>query len=140
MISEQYVLDAVAKNKITTSQGLLQRAFAVWFDAFVYNQIWEDPRVDLRALDIRPDSRILCISSGGCNVLNYLIENPESITAVDLNRYHIYLLRLTLAALRYPLTMTFLSSLERESPQTIIRNTESTFGKVLIRTPSNFGR
>lgn len=47
------------------------------------------------------NSRILTISSGGCNALNYLIENPESVTAVDLNRHHIYLLNLKTTALKY---------------------------------------
>jgi S-adenosylmethionine-diacylglycerol 3-amino-3-carboxypropyl transferase len=74
--------------------------FAVWFDAFVYNQIWEDPRVDLQALHIDSDSRILTISSGGCNALNYLLANPASVTAVDLNRHHIFLLNLKLAAVK----------------------------------------
>ncbi|MEK7857234.1 MAG: BtaA family protein [Acidobacteriota bacterium] len=74
--------------------------FAVWFDAFVYNQIWEDPRVDLQALKLDGNSRVLTISSGGCNALNYLLESPESVMAVDLNRHHIYLLNLKLVALK----------------------------------------
>lgn len=90
---------AVRSEKLTTKQGLLQKLFAVWFDAFVYNQIWEDPRVDLQALQLDETSRVLTISSGGCNALNYLLEGPQSVTAVDLNRYHIYLLNLKLAAL-----------------------------------------
>lgn len=100
MNSEQNVLEAVRTERAVSRQGVLQKLFAVWFDAFVYNQIWEDPRVDLEALKLDKNSRVLTISSGGCNVLNYLIEDPESITAVDLNRYHIYLLRLKLAALK----------------------------------------
>src|SRR5262245_2014968 len=100
MTSSQLVLHAVAADRVTTMSGLLQRLFARWFDAFVYNQIWEDPRVDIEALAIDKDSRILTISSGGCNVLNYLVEGPSTITAVDLNSNHIYLLRLKLAALR----------------------------------------
>lgn len=100
MATEQNVLRAVSTEVVSSKQGVLQRLFAFWFDAFVYNQIWEDPRVDLQALELDGDSRILTISSGGCNVLNYLVERPESVTAVDLNRYHIYLLRLKLAALR----------------------------------------
>jgi S-adenosylmethionine-diacylglycerol 3-amino-3-carboxypropyl transferase len=91
---------AVQKDPIATSQGFLQKLFAVWFDAFVYNQIWEDPRVDLQALDLDSNSRVLTISSGGCNALNYLLANPESVTAVDLNRHHIYLLKLKHAAIR----------------------------------------
>ena len=92
---------SVQNESISSKQGLLQTLFAVWFDAFVYNQIWEDPRVDLQALRLDENSRILTISSGGCNALNYLLENPKSVTAVDLNRHHIYLLNLKLTALKY---------------------------------------
>jgi S-adenosylmethionine-diacylglycerol 3-amino-3-carboxypropyl transferase len=101
MTNEQSVLDAVQNEKTTTKQGILQKMFAVWFDAFVYNQIWEDPRVDLQALKFDENSRVLTISSGGCNALNYLVESPQSVTAVDLNRHHIFLLRLKIAALKH---------------------------------------
>ncbi len=100
MAGAQNVLDAVSTETFSSKQGVLQRLFAFYFDAFVYNQIWEDPRVDLQALEIDASSRVLTISSGGCNALNYLVAEPESVTAVDLNRYHIFLLRLKLAALR----------------------------------------
>jgi len=100
-MNEQLVLDAVRNEKVSSKQGILQKLFAVWFDAFVYNQIWEDPRVDLQALELDKNSRVLTISSGGCNALNYLVENPASVTAVDLNRHHIFLLNLKLAALKY---------------------------------------
>ncbi|MDI1241748.1 MAG: BtaA family protein [bacterium] len=92
---------AVQNEKLSSKQGLLQRLFAVWFDSFVYNQIWEDPRVDIEALELDGSSRILTISSGGCNAMNYLVEGPESVTAVDLNKHHIYLLNLKLAAVKH---------------------------------------
>jgi S-adenosylmethionine-diacylglycerol 3-amino-3-carboxypropyl transferase len=92
---------AVQNKSLSSKQGLLQRLFAIWFDAFVYNQIWEDPRVDLQALELDQHSRVLTIASGGCNALNYLLADPESVTAVDLNRHHIYLLDLKLAALKH---------------------------------------
>jgi S-adenosylmethionine-diacylglycerol 3-amino-3-carboxypropyl transferase len=101
MNTAQQVLDAVRIDRVVSKQGVLQRLFAFWFDAFVYNQIWEDPRVDLEALQLDEDSRVLTISSGGCNALNYLVARPAAVTAVDLNRYHIHLLRLKIAALRY---------------------------------------
>lgn len=101
MSSEQLVHDAVKQKEVSKKQSVLQKLFAIWFDAFVYNQIWEDPRVDLQALKLDENSRVLTISSGGCNVLNYLLENPESITAVDLNRHHIYLLNLKITALKF---------------------------------------
>lgn len=92
---------AIRNANVSTKQGLLQNLFAFWFDAFVYNQIWEDPRVDLEALQLDENSRVLTISSGGCNALNYLLAGPRSVTAVDLNRHHVYLLNLKLAALLY---------------------------------------
>jgi S-adenosylmethionine-diacylglycerol 3-amino-3-carboxypropyl transferase len=98
---QDLVLGAVKQKEASKKQGVLQKLFAVWFDAFVYNQIWEDPRVDLQALELDENSRVLTISSGGCNALNYLLENPESVTAVDLNRHHIYLLNLKIAALKF---------------------------------------
>ena len=94
------VLNHVKQKGASKKQSILQKLFAVWFDAFVYNQIWEDPRVDLQALELDENSRILTISSGGCNALNYLLDAPEKITAVDLNRHHIYLLNLKLTALK----------------------------------------
>src|SRR6476620_7809893 len=92
---------AIRNANVSTKQGFLQNLFAFWFDAFVYNQIWEDPRVDLEALQLDENSRVLTISSGGCNALNYLLAGPRSVTAVDLNRHHVYLLNLKLAALLY---------------------------------------
>jgi S-adenosylmethionine-diacylglycerol 3-amino-3-carboxypropyl transferase len=99
-MADQLVLQAVRNQRVTSKQGFLQRLFAAWFDAFVYNQIWEDPLVDIEALQLDRDSRILTISSGGCNALNYLIEEPRSVTAVDLNRHHICLLDLKIAAIK----------------------------------------
>ena len=98
---QKLVLDAVKQKEVSKKQSVLQKLFAVWFDAFVYNQIWEDPRVDLQALKLDAHSNVITISSGGCNALNYLLENPHSVTAVDLNRHHIYLLNLKIAALKF---------------------------------------
>ena len=82
-------------------EALLDRLFAFWFTRFVYNQIWEDPAVDLAALAIEPTSRVVTIASGGCNVLNYLAADPAAIVAVDLNPAHIALTRLKIGALRH---------------------------------------
>jgi S-adenosylmethionine-diacylglycerol 3-amino-3-carboxypropyl transferase len=88
----------VHHSRALSRKGMMERLFTLWFSGFVYNQIWEDPRVDLEALQLDGDSRVLTISSGGCNVLNYLTAQPAAIVAVDLNRHHIYLARLKLAA------------------------------------------
>lgn len=92
---------AVENNPERLTQRLLQKLFTFWFDGFVYNQIWEDPEVDIEALELEPTSKVLTIASGGCNLLNYLIKVPQSIDAVDLNPYHIYLSRLKIAAIRH---------------------------------------
>ncbi len=92
---------AVYQNQAASRKGLLERLFAFWFQRLVYNQIWEDPVVDLEALRIEPESRLLTISSGGCNVLNYLLADPARIVAVDLNPAHLALTRLKLAAVRH---------------------------------------
>ncbi len=96
------LLDKAAHQKpATTKRGALERLFTLMFQGFVYNQIWEDPVVDLAALDLKPDHRLITIASGGCNVLNYLAANPARIIAVDLNPNHIALTKLKLAALEY---------------------------------------
>ncbi len=99
--ASQILKTAVHQDSLMSSQGMLQRMFSMWFNGFVYNQIWEDPQVDREALQIQSNSRILTIASGGCNVLNYLIDDPEKVVAVDLNPYHMYLTRLKLAAFEH---------------------------------------
>ena len=91
---------AVHHHKLSSKRGVLERMFTLWFQGFVYNQIWEDPRVDAEALGLGPDSSLLTISSGGCNVLNYLIHRPRRVVAVDLNHNHMCLTRLKLAAVQ----------------------------------------
>ncbi len=94
---------AAIQSSELSKQGLLERAFAFAFRGLVYAQIWEDPLIDMEALAITPDSRVVTIASGGCNVLSYLTANPASITAVDLNTAHVALNRLKLtAAARLP--------------------------------------
>jgi S-adenosylmethionine-diacylglycerol 3-amino-3-carboxypropyl transferase len=82
-----------------TRRGALERLFTLMFQGFVYNQIWEDPDVDLEALELGPRHRLITIASGGCNVLNYLAADPARIVAVDLNVNHVALTRLKLSAL-----------------------------------------
>ncbi len=78
--------------------SLKDRLFAKWFEQLVYPQIWEDPVVDMQALQLTERDHIITISSGGCNALSYLIENPAKITVVDLNHAHIALIRLKVQA------------------------------------------
>ncbi len=92
---------AVNRSKPLSAEGLRERLFTLAFSNLVYAQIWEDPAVDLKALALNKDSRIITIASGGCNVLSYLTAGPAHITAVDINAAHVALNRLKLAAARY---------------------------------------
>lgn len=100
-MSNRLISRAVMQRRAIGTDQLLDRLFASWFTNFVYNQIWEDPDVDLDALGLDADSRVVTIASGGCNVLNYLVAAPRSIVAIDLNPAHIALTRLKLAAVQY---------------------------------------
>jgi S-adenosylmethionine-diacylglycerol 3-amino-3-carboxypropyl transferase len=92
---------AVRQHRAASRQGVLELLFTWAFSGLVYPQIWEDPEIDLEAMALTPDCRVLTIASGGCNVLSYLVADPAQIIAVDLNRAHIALNRLKLAALRH---------------------------------------
>jgi S-adenosylmethionine-diacylglycerol 3-amino-3-carboxypropyl transferase len=94
---------AVRRHQTLSREGLLERLFERLFRGLVYTQIWEDPEVDLEALALGPDSHIVAIASGGCNVLSYLTADPGRITALDLSTAHVALNRLKLmAASRLP--------------------------------------
>lgn len=101
--------EAVHQNDLLSAAGVLERTFTFAFRSMVYPQIWEDPRADLEALELEPTSRVMAIASGGCNVLSYLTANPARVYAVDLNRTHVALNRLKLAAVTHlPNHATFL--------------------------------
>jgi S-adenosylmethionine-diacylglycerol 3-amino-3-carboxypropyl transferase len=91
---------AVHRNSTFSRAGALERLFTLAFSGLVYPQIWEDPIVDMEALDIKPDDHIVAIASGGCNVMSYLTANPARITAIDLNGAHVALNRLKQCAAR----------------------------------------
>lgn len=100
MAKNAMLTQAVVSSKGFSKRGLLERLFAQAFKGLVYPQIWEDPEVDIAALEIGPETRIMTIASGGCNVMNYLTESPARIEAIDLNPGHVALTRLKLAAAR----------------------------------------
>lgn len=92
--------DAVRGNEAPASVALLERLFARLFQDLVYPQIWEDPVADMGVLGLSARDRMICIASGGCNLMSYLTAGPASITAVDLSPAHVALGRLKLAAAR----------------------------------------
>lgn len=69
--------------------------------ALIYNTCWEDPRLDRAMLELRPGSRVVMITSAGCNALDYLLDDPAEIHAVDLNPRQNALLHLKMALLQH---------------------------------------
>ncbi|MFM9964905.1 MAG: DUF3419 family protein [Planctomycetaceae bacterium] len=66
----------------------------------VYNTCWEDPRLDRTALELSPSDRVMVITSAGCNALDYVLQEPKHVFAVDLNPAQNSLLELKLAGIR----------------------------------------
>jgi S-adenosylmethionine-diacylglycerol 3-amino-3-carboxypropyl transferase len=73
---------------------------AIYSRSLVYNTCWEDPAVDLRALDLGPADTVLVITSAGCNALQYALAGPRRVVAVDANPRQDALLQLKLAGIR----------------------------------------
>lgn len=66
----------------------------------IYNQTWEDPFVDAEGLQITKKDVVVCVISGGCNVLNLSLENLNHIYAVDQSYAQYALLHLKLASVK----------------------------------------
>jgi S-adenosylmethionine-diacylglycerol 3-amino-3-carboxypropyl transferase len=96
--SKALLSNAVYGHK--TKATLKEKIFALWFRRLVYTQIWEDPVVDMKALQLSEDDHVVTIASGGCNALSYLLDNPAKVTAVDLNHAHVSLVKLKIAAVK----------------------------------------
>jgi S-adenosylmethionine-diacylglycerol 3-amino-3-carboxypropyl transferase len=78
-----------------------QKVFdAIYARALVYNSCWEDPAVDRLALTLGPADTVLVITSAGCNALEYALDGPARIHAVDSNPRQTALLELKLAGIR----------------------------------------
>jgi S-adenosylmethionine-diacylglycerol 3-amino-3-carboxypropyl transferase len=73
---------------------------AIYSRSLVYNTCWEDPAVDRRALALGPDDTVLVITSAGCNALDYALQAPRRIHAVDANPRQNALLELKIAGIR----------------------------------------
>jgi S-adenosylmethionine-diacylglycerol 3-amino-3-carboxypropyl transferase len=90
-----------APTPLTLLDRLDQNVFnALYARSLVYNTCWEDPAVDRQALQLGADDSVMVISSAGCNVLDYALDAPARIHAVDANPRQNALLELKIAAIR----------------------------------------
>ena len=77
--------------------------FALIGKAIIYNVSWEDPRLDCEMLNLQPENKdtILMLTSGGCNVLDMLLEGPAMVVGGDLNPRQNALLELKTVAIKH---------------------------------------
>jgi S-adenosylmethionine-diacylglycerol 3-amino-3-carboxypropyl transferase len=66
----------------------------------LFGMSWEDPESDRTALRFTPGTSLVTISSGGCNTLSFLLDDPKRIHAIDINPSQSHLLALKCAAIR----------------------------------------
>ena len=98
------------KKRRSGTTGIKRRPISDWISGkcfslvhrtnLVYNTCWEDPRLDRVALELTEDDTILVITSAGCNTLDYALESPKHIYAVDMNPRQNALLELKIAGIR----------------------------------------
>lgn len=82
-------------------ERLHQRIFdALYSRSLLYNACWEDPALDREALQLDGTHRVLVITSGGCNALDYALCAPRQVVAVDANPRQTAVLELKLAGIR----------------------------------------
>jgi len=89
-----YVIYALIR-KISSAVELIS-----YKQKIVFNTVWEDPRLDKEALKITKDDVLLTISSGGCNALSFLLDEPKQIYLVDRNPCQNALVELKIAAIK----------------------------------------
>jgi S-adenosylmethionine-diacylglycerol 3-amino-3-carboxypropyl transferase len=71
------IVETASKDKLP--KRLMNRAHDSMFKAIhssslIYNACWEDPRLDRRMLGLGEGSRVVMITSAGCNALDYLLD------------------------------------------------------------------
>jgi S-adenosylmethionine-diacylglycerol 3-amino-3-carboxypropyl transferase len=54
-------------------------------DNLIYNTCWEDPRIDRQLLQLDSNSKVVMLTSAGCNALDYLLDDVQKIHCVDAN-------------------------------------------------------
>lgn len=84
---------------------VVERLSKTWFNLvhgrnIVYNQCWEDPRLDRIALELTPQDRVVVITSAGCNAIDYALAGAGHVHAVDMNPKQNHLLDLKLVGAR----------------------------------------
>lgn len=68
------------------TEKLQDRLFeSVISNNLVYNTCWEDPRIDRELLQMNSESKVVMLTSAGCNAMDYLLDDVEMIHCIDAN-------------------------------------------------------
>lgn len=93
---------AFPATNLTLQDRLDQKIFnGLYSRSLVYNTCWEDPEVDRQALHLSADDRLLVITSAGCNALDYALQGPSKVYAIDANPRQNALLELKISGIRH---------------------------------------
>jgi S-adenosylmethionine-diacylglycerol 3-amino-3-carboxypropyl transferase len=84
-------------------------------DRLIYAQNWEDPCLEIEALDIREDDVVLATAGAGCTALSLLACGPRELVAVDRSEAQLRLVALKLATARALVAVHALSFLDPAS-------------------------
>jgi S-adenosylmethionine-diacylglycerol 3-amino-3-carboxypropyl transferase len=89
-------------NIVTRKMGALNQSIFknIHANNLVYNTCWEDPRCDRALLELNAESRVVMITSAGCNALDYALDRPSEIHCIDVNLRQNALLDLKIAAIQ----------------------------------------
>ena len=63
-MNTQLIADAANNSTAQNEPTIWDRIIAFWLRRLVYTQIWEDPVVDLAAMELAPDVRVNGVSPG----------------------------------------------------------------------------
>lgn len=88
-----------------------KRKDQVMLEELIYTVNWEDPASDQKALRIGPGDTVMTITSGACNTLVFLLDDPAIVHTVDINPSQSYVLELKMASMRrleYPEFVRFM--------------------------------
>ena len=94
----QRTLPAPRKTLVKATHDLMFRR--VHESQLIYNCAWEDPRVDRELLGLNAQSKVVMITSAGCNTLDYLLDGPAEIHTVDMNFRQNAVLELKMALIK----------------------------------------
>lgn len=95
----QRTLPAPRKTLVKATHDLMFRR--VHESQLIYNCAWEDPRVDRELLGLNAQSKVVMITSAGCNTLDYLLDGPAEIHTVDMNFRQNAVLELKMALIKH---------------------------------------